>query len=144
MHRALALFVLLSPLAVHASERATTKEAEAMVHHAVAFLKQEGKEKAFAVFDDPKGAFTFRDLYISVVSLDGKVVAHGTRKDRIGKRYLEMTPAAFKEYFKTVIQQGNGWIEYKYPNPTNGKIEQKVAYAEVAGDVIVTCGAYKP
>ncbi len=39
--------------------------------------------------------------------------------------------------------QGKGWTEYKFQNPATGKVEQKVAYAERVGDVVVLCGAYK-
>jgi cytochrome c len=144
---AAALFLSL-PLAALAQERASTKEAEAMVHRAVEFLNKEGKEKAFATFSDPKGAFTYRDLYIVVYDLDGKCLAHGSKKERVGKSFLEEKDADGKQFVKERVEiakkSGKGWQEYKFQNPATKAVEHKVAYLEKVGDVIVVCGAYKP
>jgi signal transduction histidine kinase len=143
MHRlALATVMVALPLAGLAEDRPTTKQAESMVHSAVAFMAKEGKEKALAVFNDPKGPFTHGSLYISAVTLDGIVLANGGTRGRVGKRYINLTPEEFTERFKTIVQQKKGWLEYKWPNPTSGAVEQKVAYVEMVGDVFLACGAY--
>ncbi len=147
-HVALVALLAFLPSAALPDERATTREAESMVRSAVAFLKKEGKEKAFAVFSDPKGPFTYRDLYIMVYDMDGKCVAHGANRARIGKGLLEDKDADGKQFVKERVkiarEQGKGWQEYKFLNPATHKVEQKVAYLEAVGDVIVACGAYKP
>jgi signal transduction histidine kinase len=143
---ALAVLILAAPAL--ADERATTRDAETMVHKAAALLKRDGKEKAFAVFNDPKGAFTYRDLYIAAYDLEGKCVAHGANKARIGKVMLEDKDADGKQFVKERVaiakKDGKGWQEYKFLNPADGKIEAKVAYVELVDDVILVCGAYKP
>jgi signal transduction histidine kinase len=143
---ALAL-ALLVPAAARAEEVATTKEAELMVHQAVAFLKKEGKAKALEVFSDPKGRFTYRDLYIMAYDMDGKCLAHGAKKERIGKNLLEEKDVDGKQFVKERLQiardHGKGWQEYKFQNPVSKQVEQKVAYFERVGDVVVVCGAYK-
>ena len=48
-------------------------EATAMVEKAIAHIKKVGREKALADFDNPKGGFTDRDLYVVVYDLKGKV-----------------------------------------------------------------------
>jgi cytochrome c len=145
---AAAALLLALPLASLAEERATTKEAEAMVHRAVEYLKKEGKEKAFATFSDPKGPFTFRDLYVVAYGLDGKCLAHGAKKERVGKNLLEDKDADGKKFVKERVEiakkDGKGWQEYKFLNPANGAIELKVAYFERVGDVVIASGAYKP
>jgi signal transduction histidine kinase len=149
MRTAIAAAALLcfTPLAL-AEERATTRDAEIMVHRAVAMLKKEGKEKAFATFNDPKGAFTYRDLYIAAYDLDGKCVAHGAKKDRVGKSFLDDKDADGKLFVKERValakKDGKGWQEYKFANPATGKVEAKVAYFETVDGVILVCGAYKP
>jgi signal transduction histidine kinase len=144
---ALAALALLVPVASRAEEYATTKDAALMVRHAVAFLKKEGKEKAFAEFNDPKGRFTYRDLYIMVYDLNGKCVSHGAKKERIGKDFLEEKDVDGKQFVKERVEiakrNGKGWQEYKFQNPLTKRVEQKVAYFERVGDVIVLCGAYK-
>ena len=144
---ALAAAALLLPAAATAVEYATTKDAELMVHQAVAFLKKEGKEKAFAEFNDPKGRFTYRDLYIMVYDLDGRCVSHGAKVERIGKNFMEEKDVDGKQFVKERVriarEHGKGWQEYKFQNPLTKRIEQKVVYFERVGDVIVACGAYK-
>jgi len=144
----LAALALLLPSVPAAEDRATTKEAEAMVKKAVEFLKKQGKDKALEVFSDPKGAFTYRDLYIAAYDLEGKCVAHGAKKDRIGKSLIGDKDADGKLFVQERVQmakeKGKGWQEYKFLNPATKQVEHKVAYFELAGDVIVTCGAYKP
>jgi len=149
MRTAIAVAALLSfsPLAL-AEERATTKDAETMVHRAAALLKKEGKEKAIATFNDPKGAFTYRDLYIAAYDLEGKCVAHGAKKDRVGKSFIDDKDADGKFFVKERValakKDGKGWQEYKFSNPATGKVESKVAYLELVDGVILVCGAYKP
>jgi cytochrome c len=142
-----AAIATLLPVAALAEEYATTKDAELMVHQAVAFLKKEGKEKAFPVFSDPKGRFAYRDLYIMVYDMTGTCLAHGAKKERIGKNLMEEKDVDGKQFVKERIeianQHGKGWQEYKFQNPVTKKVEQKVAYFEKAGDVVVVCGAYK-
>ncbi len=48
-------------------------------------MKANGKEKAFADFCNPKGAFVDPDLYITVYDLTGKCLAHGANSKMIGK-----------------------------------------------------------
>ena len=143
---AAALACILLPVAAVAEERATTKDAELMVHRAVQFLQTNGREKAFAAFSDPHGPFTFRDLYIVVLDLGAVVRAHGARKDFIGRNFLDVKDADGKAWNRDILAgakaDGKTWVEYKMQNPATGKIERKVAYFERAGDWLVGCGAY--
>jgi len=132
-----------------AQTRATTKEAEAMVHKAVDYVKAHGKDKAFEAFNDPKGPFTFNDLYIFVYSMDGVVLSTGSQtfKVNIGKNHADKQDADGKYYVRERLQiakdKGKGWQEFKFNNPATGKTETKVAYLEVVDGVIIGCGAYK-
>jgi len=49
-----------------AADKGTADEAVAMVKKGVAFVKANGKEKAFTEFSNQKGQFVDRDLYIMV------------------------------------------------------------------------------
>ena len=144
---AMVLAALLPALAL-ADERASTKEAELLVHRAVEFLKKEGKDKAFAVFSDPKGAFAYRDLYIVALDQKSTVLAHGAKKELIGRNDWNAKDADGKFFSRASVElamsQGKGWNEYKWENPVSHKVESKVAYVERVDDVILLCGAYKP
>ncbi len=145
---ALMLAVALLAPATLAEERASTKDAERLVHKAVEFLKSEGKGKAFAVFSDPKGAFTYRDLYVFVIDFKGVILAHGTKKELIGKNDFDRKDPTGKFFTREMIElaktKGGGWEEYQFANPVSGKLETKVAYCERVDDFLVGAGAFKP
>src|SRR5687767_4874708 len=93
-----AAVALLMTSAAQASDKATAAEAEAMVKKAVAFIKQNGAEKAYSTFNDKKGPFTDRDLYIVVYGLDGKCLSHGANEKLIGKDLSEAQDVDGKFY----------------------------------------------
>ena len=80
-----------------AADPLTKDEAMAMVKKAVAAIKAEGADKAYAEIDNPTGQFVDRDLYIVVYGLDGMVLAHGANKDRIGTNQIDDTDVDVKE-----------------------------------------------
>ena len=144
---ALAVLALVVPASTRAEEFATTKDAELMVHQAIAYMKKVGKERALREFSDPEGRFRYRDLYLMAYDLDGRCLAHGTRRDRVGKLLIDDRDVDGKPFVRERIEiarkHGKGWQEYKYANPTTNKVERKAAYLEVWDGVVVICGAYK-
>jgi cytochrome c len=144
---ALAVLVAAVPASIRAEEFATTKDAELMVHQAVAHMKKVGKEKALAAFSDPNGAFRYKDLYVMAYDLDGRCLAHGAKKERIGKLLIDEKDVDGKAFVRERIEiarkHGKGWQEYKFANPTTNRVEQKVAYFELSDGVVLVCGAYK-
>ncbi len=146
---ALALALALAPsLGAVAAEHGTAQEAKAMVERACAYLKAVGPEKAFAAFMDPANKdFHDRDLYVFVRSMDGNTVAHGVNKAMIGHTSLESKDADGKLYNKeimeTAISKGSGWVDYRWPDPVDRKIEQKSSYVQKEGNYVIGAGFYK-
>jgi len=130
-----------------AADRATAPEAEAMVKKAVAFIKANGSEKAYAEFNDKKGQFTDRDLYIVVYGLDGVVRAHGQNEKLVGKDMSDAQDTDGKFFVKERIELGKAqpsfWQDYKFRDPLTKKIEPKKMYCERLNDVVVCGGIYK-
>jgi signal transduction histidine kinase len=146
--RVIALPLLLMPGLARADGHGTADEAKAMVEKAVVLVKQAGAEQAFAAFNDPANKdFHDRDLYVFVRSMDGNTVAHGANKGMIGHTSLELKDADGKLYNKEMIElastKGSGWVEYRWVNPMDKKIEQKASFIEKVGDYIVGAGFYK-
>lgn len=143
---ALALFVFVAPAMAAADElHGTADEAKAMVEKAAALLKDVGSEKAFAAFNDPANKdFHDRDLYIFVRSMDGNTVAHGANKGMIGHTSLALKDVDGKLYNTEIIEkaqsEGSAWIDYRWVNPVDRKIEQKSSYVVKAGDDVVGAG----
>lgn len=141
--------VLLS-LTAGAADKGTADEAVAMVKKAAEYLKKNGKEKAYAEFNNPKGQFIDRDLYIFSFSAngDGIETANGANPKLVGKNVSEMRDADGRYMIKDILaigmsKAGKGWVDYKWPNPSTGKLDGKRTYVERVDDVIIGCGIYK-
>jgi signal transduction histidine kinase len=130
-----------------AGANGTADEAKAMVDKAVQLLSSEGKDKAFAQFDDSSGPFVDRDLYVFVLNFEGTTVAHGVNKGLIGKSLINMKDADGKFFIKDMIslanEKGEGWVDYQWANPVTKKVEGKSSFIKKVGDVIVGVGIYK-
>lgn len=140
--------LLLAGLPASAAERGTPEEAMAMAKKAIAYIKANGKDKAFAEINDPRGQFTDRDLYVVVYDLNGKNLAHGQNPRMIGKDLIDIRDGDGKYYMRERIEiiktKGKGWQDYKFLDPLTKKIEPKSMYVEKLDDMIVGCGIYKP
>lgn len=130
-----------------ANERGTADEAIALVQKAVAYLKANGKEKAYAEFNNPNGQFKDRDLYIFVIDMTGLEWANGANQKIVGKNVLDLKDAEGKMMVKSFIDlaktKGKGWVDYKWPNPVQKTVESKSTYLEKYEDVLVASGIYK-
>lgn len=135
--------------AANAADRGTADEASALVKKAVAYLKANGKEKAFAAINDTKGQFVDRDLYIFVYDMHGNnlAIGNGNASRMVGKNMLDMRDAEGKYIIRSFIEilnaKGRGWVDYKWPNPVTKNVETKSSYVEKVDDMIVGAGIYK-
>jgi cytochrome c len=129
-----------------AADVGTKDEATAMVKKAVALIKANGADKAYAEFSNPKGPFVDRDLYVVVYDMTGKCLAHGANAKMIGRDLIDNKDVDGKEFVKERVEmmkkQASGWQDYKFRNPTTNQIEPKAMYIERLNDVIVGCGVY--
>ncbi|KQV91309.1 histidine kinase [Massilia sp. Root351] len=143
---AISLGLLAVP--AYSAEKGSANEAVAMVKKAVALIKSDGKEKAFAAISDPANKdFHDRDLYIYVYDMNGVAVAHGVNPKLVGKNLLDMKDnegkAMIQEMVKVAKEKGSGWVDFKWPNPVTKAVEAKSGYVERAGDLLVGSGVYK-
>jgi cytochrome c len=139
---------LLLAVGLHAmaADKGKPEEAQAMVKRAVEFIKKEGRDKALAEFNNSKGSFIDRDMYIFVIDQKGTMLAHGTIARIVNKNVLDMKDADGNFLFKTMLSEtakkNTAWVHYKWPNPTTKAIEDKSTYLEKIDDMIVGCGVY--
>ena len=129
-----------------ADPRASKDEAVAFVKKAVDFIKQNGKEKAFAEFSKPKGQFVDRELYIAVLDMNGVMLAHGANPKLIGKSLLEIKDVHGKAFVREQVEvaktKGSGWVDFEWVNPVSQKMEPRSTYLERSGDYFVLSGVY--
>ncbi len=87
-----------------------------MVKKVIVSFKANGKDKTLAEINALEGQFRDRDLYITVLDMQGMELAK---------------------------KRGKGWQDYKFVNPVTKKIEPKSMYFEKYDDVVINCGVYK-
>ena len=142
-----ALVVFLSFLVSFAAHAAADKqEAQALVEKAVAYAQTNGKDKLVTEVNKKNGPFHQGDLYVFVFDLDGTVIANPANPEVVGKNDIAKPDADGKLFRKDILNvaktQGSGWVDYKWLNPTNGKVEPKTSYVKKQGDVIIGAGVY--
>jgi cytochrome c len=136
-----------------AAEFGTKAEAIAMVKRVQEQFKKDGPEATFkAVSDKSIKEYHDRDLYPFIYFRDGDkkglCVAHGARPALIGKQLIDLKDQDGKYLIRELADisngPGSGWVDYKWPNPINNKIEDKTSYVEKMGDYFVGVGVYRP
>jgi signal transduction histidine kinase len=141
------LFASLQNTMVLAAD--SQEQAIALVASGKAYLKENGREKAFAEFSNPTNKqFHIGDLYLFVYDSKGTTLAHGATPRMIGKNVIDMKDIDGKYLIKDFIEvtntKGKGWVDYKWPNPVTKAIQQKSSYVEkVDNDLIIGVGIYK-
>jgi cytochrome c len=138
------LIAALAGPPVAAGEWATKEDAIAMVQRARVFITQQGREKAYAEITKKAGQFHDRDLYITVLDLDGKILATGQSKNLIGRNLIDAKDPDGRLYIKERVelarQQSAFSQNYKWLNPATKEIEPQETYCERLDDIVV-CGS---
>jgi cytochrome c len=141
-----AAFVFVGAAAM-AADGAGKDDAVAMVKKAVAFIKEQGPETAYAAFTTKDSKFIDRDLYVVVYQLDGKVLAHGSNAKFVGKDMSDAQDVDGKLFVKERVEmaakQPSFWQDYKFVNPVDKKVEPKQMYCERLDNTAVCAGIYK-
>lgn len=129
------------------SEKATKEEAVSMVKKGIAYIKANGKQKAYALITGKDSQFKDRDLYLVVYGLDGVVRAHGQNPKMVNKNLISLRDIDGKLFVKERVElgkaKGSFWQDYKFTNPVTKKIQPKQMYCERLDDTVVCGGIYK-
>jgi signal transduction histidine kinase len=120
-----------------------------LVKNAVAEIEAQG-EAAFPLFEDPKGPFLVKDVYIFVIDMAGNELANGGFPSLVGRNMLDPPDArgtpVVREMLELVRTRGSGWVDYMWPKPGESVSTRKSAYVSKAtfqgSPVTVGCGVY--
>lgn len=144
---AVMLALLFQSAAVAADQHRTRDEAVLFVKKAVAYIKQHGKEKAMAEFNNPKGQFVEGESYIVALDLDGVLLADGTKPRIVGKSLHDLKDMNGKYFVREELDlaksKGKGWVDFEWLNPLTQAMEPRSSYFERVDDYIVVTGIYK-
>jgi signal transduction histidine kinase len=100
---------------------------KAFVDAARDYALENGKAKAVAAFNDPKGEFVAGDLHISAYNFSGEALSLPFQPELLGRNQLEATDAngvAFVRDLSDLAGTGGGETYYIYPNPSDGMKEE--------------------
>lgn len=137
------MLVIATNVSGTAQQRGTPEEAQALADRAVLHMRQVGAETAIKDFNDPKGEYIDRDLFVIVYDPTG-IIMTGVPA-LIGKNARALTDVTGKEFGKEIISAADGsWVEYRMTNPSTKKVELKTSYIRKVDDRVVFVGAYKP
>ena len=143
-----AVILLAQACFASSGESGSRDDAVAMVKRVAEMFTKQGADPTFkAVSDRSVPTFHDRDLYPFIYDLKGNCVAHGARPALIGKNLLDLKDQDGKYLIREMVDlangSGSGWVNYKWPNPINNRIEDKTSYIEKMGDYFVGVGVYR-
>ena len=108
-------------------------ELVSFVESALAYARENGKDKALDEFSNKTGPFVRGDLYIYAYDFNGTCFAHPFKPDWIGKNKLDVTDSNGVPSLRNtlnVAKEGKGFTYFIFPNPAHGNRDEfKIAYA---------------
>jgi cytochrome c len=129
---------------------ATQDEVVTKCHEAAKFIHDNGIDAAIKAIGDKSGPFVWKDTYVFLMNMDGKMLAHPIKPELTQKESLvEVKDTAGKPLFLEFIQlansKGKGWVDYMWPKPGQDQPAAKTSYIyRVPGtQYIVGAGIYK-
>lgn len=134
-----------------AAETGTKDECVAKCKEAAAFVNEKGLDEAVKEINNKQGKFVWKDTYVFLMDLDGKMLAHPMSPALIGQNVLDRKDKGepgkllFKEFVDLAKGKGEGWVDYMWANPGDPKPRKKITYIlRVAGkDLLVGAGIYE-
>lgn len=145
---ALSTLVLFSSQ-TFAGEKATTEECITKVHEAAAMVKARGLEESIKLIGDPQGPFVWKDSYVFMMDLKGKVLAHPmqpelTQHDHVLLHTDTTGKAIFVHFVNIGLDPGQGWVDYMWPKPGKKSPSKKVTYIYrvPSKNILVGAGVY--
>ena len=146
----IAAILCLAGIAV-AAESGTKDECVAKTKEAGKMVADQGVEAAIAEVNKKDGKFVWKDTYVFLMDLDGKMIAHPMSPALIGQNVLDKKDKGdpgkllFVEMVEVAKGKGEGWVEYMWTNPGDPKPRKKVTYIyRVPGkNVLAGAGVYE-
>ncbi|VEN74581.1 conserved exported hypothetical protein [Candidatus Desulfarcum epimagneticum] len=132
-----------------AGKPATKDECVVKCHEAAALINSKGLKAAIEAIGDSSGPFVWKDSYVFLMNMDGKMLAHPiqpelTRHDHVLLITDPMDKALFVHFVNLARKVGHGWVEYMWPKPGRKTPSKKLTYIYKVPnqDVFVGAGVY--
>lgn len=146
---AICLFLGLTASLAWGEASATKEECVVKCHEAAAMINAKGLDAAIEAISDPKGPFVWKDSYVFLMNLDGKMLAHPfrpelTKMDHVLLLTDPTDKALFVHFVNLARNVGHGWVEYMWPKPGKTTPSKKLTYIYRVPDhdLFVGAGVY--
>jgi len=153
MIRSLTLFTLvlamLAAVPAMADETASKEECVIKCREAAAMINSQGLEKAVQKIGDQNGPFVWKDSYVFLMDMKGKMLAHPFKPELTKKEHCLLITdptgkALFVHFVNLARSSGEGWVEYMWPKPGKDTPRKKITYIYRVpnSDLFVGAGVY--
>ena len=146
---AVLLFILCFSVQAWAQKSATKEECVVKSHEAAALINSKGLAAAIKEIGDPKGSFVWKDSYVFLMNLEGKMLAHPIQPELTQLPHCllitdQTDKAIFVSFVNLARTTGQGWVEYMWPKIGKKAPSKKITYIyRVPGkDLFVGAGVY--
>ena len=143
------LLALFAAVPAMADETASKEECVVKCREAAALINSQGLEKAVQQIGDQNGPFVWKDSYVFLMNMDGKMLAHPfkpelTKKDHVLLMTDPTGKALFVNFVNLARSSGEGWVEYMWPKPGKDTPRKKITYIYRVPetDLFVGAGVY--
>jgi signal transduction histidine kinase len=142
------LTVILITSATMAMASGSEDEVKNLVNSAVSYFQEKGQDYSIKAFNAIHGPFVRGPLYVFAGTMDGRLVAHPMNKTLLEKPVLDMKDSDGKPLFRNMIEivksQGEGWVDYMWPDPETKQPGHKRSYVKriPSQDVWIGAGYY--
>jgi len=147
------LVMLFGTIVPAFAEASATREEVIEMCKTAAAMVLEDKDAAIAEIGNPKGKFVWKNSYVFLMNMDGKMLAHPmipqlTEKDNlldVTDKNKDKPKKIFVEFVDIAQKNGEGWLWYMWPKPNNRTPVDKFTYIYRVGftDMFVGAGIYK-
>ena len=116
-----------------ATEKATPEELVAKIKEAVKLLEEKG-DAAYDIVRDKSGPYVWKDAYLFVGDLDGKMVVHPMNKALEGRNMMGAKDVTGKLFHAAMVKKVKDspkgiWVDYHWVKPGQKKASPKVSFA---------------
>jgi signal transduction histidine kinase len=144
----LVLAMLLAVPAM-ADETASKEECVIKCREAAALINSQGLEKAVQKIGDQNGPFVWKDSYVFLMDMKGKMLAHPFKPELTKKEHCLLITdptgkALFVHFVNLARSSAEGWVEYMWPKPGKDTPRKKITYIYRVpeADLFVGAGVY--
>jgi signal transduction histidine kinase len=85
-------------------------------------------------------------MYMFALDRAGTYLAFGGNPAKVGTLVRDIPGIAGDQLVADIVAQAErspGWVEYDIANPVTGKVQTKMSFVWLVGDLYLGCGVYK-